>query len=63
MYLFFREGKGGREGEKHQCVDASRVPPTGNLARNPGMYVPYTGNPAGNPLVHRPALNPLSSTT
>ena len=39
FYLFiFREGKGGRrEGEKHQCVVASRVPPTGDLARNPGM--------------------------
>ena len=37
--LIFREG--GREGErapgKHQCVVASRTPPTGDLARNPGM--------------------------
>ena len=24
-------------GEKHQCVVASRVSPTGDLARNPGM--------------------------
>ena len=26
-----------REGEKHQCVVASHVPPTGDLACNPGM--------------------------
>ena len=35
FYLFiFRERgrKGEREGEKHQCVVASSVPPTGNLA-------------------------------
>ena len=30
-----REGE--REGEKHQCVVASRTPPTGDLAHNPGM--------------------------
>ena len=29
---------GEREGEKHQCVVASHVPPTGDLAcHNPGM--------------------------
>ena len=27
-----------REGEKRQCVVASRAPPTGDLAHNPGMY-------------------------
>ena len=38
FYLFiFREGKGGREGEKHQCVVASGALPTGDLACNPGM--------------------------
>ena len=40
IYLFiFRERgrEGGREGEKHQCVVASHTPPTGDLARNPGM--------------------------
>ena len=38
LYLFiFREGKGEREGEKHQCVVASQAPPTGDLACNPGM--------------------------
>ena len=39
VYLFiFRERvrEGEREGEKHQCVVALHVPPTGDLARNPG---------------------------
>ena len=27
----------GREEEKHQCVDASCVPPTGELTHSPGM--------------------------
>ena len=37
IYLFiFRER--GREGEKHQCVVDSRTTPTGDLARNPGVY-------------------------
>ena len=30
-----REGE--KEGEKHHCVVASRAPPTGDLAHNPGM--------------------------
>ena len=40
FYLFiFRESgrEGEREGEKHQCVVASHAPPSGDLARNPGM--------------------------
>ena len=39
FYLFiFRErgGKTEREGEKHQCVVASHVPSTGDLAHNTG---------------------------
>ena len=38
IYLFLerREGR-EKEGEKHQCVAASWVPPTGDLAWNPGM--------------------------
>ena len=37
--FIFRErgGEGEKEGEKHQCVVASHVPPTGNLGHNPGM--------------------------
>ena len=63
FYLFiFREmGKEGEEGEKHQCVVASRTPPTGDLARNPGMCPDWEST--SNPLVHRPALNPLSHTS
>ena len=34
FYLFLERG---REGEKHQRVVASCVPPTGDLAHNPGM--------------------------
>ena len=39
FYLLFLERgrEGEREGEKHQCVVASSVPPTGDLAHNPGM--------------------------
>ena len=38
LFLFnFREGKVGRKRGKHQCVVASCAPPTGDLARNPGM--------------------------
>ena len=34
---FLTEGKGGRKREKHQCVVASRVPPTRDQDHNPGM--------------------------
>ena len=38
MYLFLERGREGeREGEKHQCVVASRVPPIGDLALIPVM--------------------------
>ena len=40
FYLFiFREGEkdGERKGEKHQGVFASCMPPTGDLARSPGV--------------------------
>ena len=41
IYLFLERGEGReREGEKHQCVVASGVPPTGDLACNPGTC-PY----------------------
>ena len=38
IYLFFRQrGRDGeRERQKHQCVVASCMPPTGDLAHNPG---------------------------
>ena len=55
LYLFIfrargmegeREGGEGREkeGEKHPCVVASHVPPTGNLARTPGMCPDWESN-------------------
>ena len=47
FYLFtFRERgrKGEREGEK-QCMVASHVSPTGDLARNPGMCPDWESNP------------------
>ena len=39
FYLFILERgrEGEREGEKHQCVVASCLPSTGDLACNPGM--------------------------
>ena len=38
IYLFLERGREGeREGEKHQCVVASHVPPTEVMAHNPGM--------------------------
>ena len=38
VFIFRERGREGeREGEKHQCVVASCMPPTGDLARNPGM--------------------------
>ena len=45
-FLIFRQR--GREGkrkvEKHQCVVASRVCPTGDLAHNPGMCPAWESN-------------------
>ena len=38
IYLFLERWKEGkREGEKHQCVLASHMPPSGDLAHNTGM--------------------------
>ena len=40
LFIYFqREGKGGRKREKHQCVVASHVVPTGDLAQQP-RHVP-----------------------
>ena len=36
--MFRERGREGeREGEKHQCVVVSHMPPTGDPACNPGM--------------------------
>ena len=61
FFFFFKILFIFREGEKHQCVIASHVPPTGDLAHNPGMCP--DGNQTDDPLVQRPALNPLSHTS
>ena len=43
IYLFiFRQR--GREGEKPQCLVASRTPPTGDLAHNPGLCPDWESN-------------------
>ena len=46
MYLFIRERgrEGEREREKHQCVVASHVSQTGDLAHNPGIYLDWESN-------------------
>ena len=46
IYLFLDRGEGKGEGENHQCVVASRTPPTGDLARNPGMCPNWEPNPS-----------------
>ena len=49
-YLFFERGRHrGREGEKHQCVVVSLVPPTGDLACNPSMYPDWELNEQQQP--------------
>ena len=45
MYLFLSRGeRREKEVEKHQCVVASHVPPTGDLASNPGMCPDWESN-------------------
>ena len=39
-----REGKGGKEGEEHQCVVASCAPPTGDPTLHPGMHPDWESN-------------------
>ena len=39
-----RGREGEKEGEKHQCVVVSCVPPTSDLARNPGMCPAWESN-------------------
>ena len=46
LFIYFRERRmeGEREGEKHQCVVVSHVPPTGDLAHDPGMCPDWESN-------------------
>ena len=50
-----------REGEKHQCVVASRMPPTGDLAHNPGMCPAWESNQ--RPFDSQAGAQPLSHTS
>ena len=62
LFIFRQKGREGeREGEKHQCVVASHVAPTRDLARNPGTCPDQESNrrPPGS----QPALIPLSYTS
>ena len=43
--LFLKRGEVREsEGEEHQCVVASHMPPTGDLTRNPGMCPDWESN-------------------
>ena len=45
LFIFRQRGREGeREGEKQQCVVASHVPQTGDLACNPGMCPDWESN-------------------
>ena len=45
LFIFRERGREGeREGKKHQCVVASRGPPTGDQACNPGMCPDWESN-------------------
>ena len=60
--LFLERGREGeREGEKHQCVVASHVAPTGDQARTPGICPNQESNWRLFGL--QSMLNPLSYTS
>ena len=67
LFMYFsREGREGeRVGEKFQCERktsvTSCIPPTGDLAHNPGMCL--TGNPTSDLLVCWMTPNPLKHTS
>ena len=61
FYLHLERGEGrGRERERNQCVVASPMAPTGDLAHTPGMCPDWELN--WWPLGSKPTLNPLSYT-
>ena len=62
LFTFRQRGREGDRGEKkYQCVVASHSPPTGDLARNPGMCPDWESNWWSFNL--QPTLSPLSHTS
>ena len=62
LFIFRERGlEREREGQKHQCVVASHVAPTGDLACNPGICPDWESN--WRSFGSQPALNPLSYTS
>ena len=62
LFIFRERGREEeREEEKYQCVVASHVAPTGDLARNPGRGPDWESNQQVSGL--QPMLNPLSYTS
>ena len=62
LFIFRQRGREvEREGEKHQCVVASHMTPTGDVAHNPGVSPEWELN--CDPLIRSLALNPLSHTS
>ena len=44
LFIFRERGREEKEGEKHQCVVASRAPPTRDLASNLSMCCDWESN-------------------
>ena len=44
LFILFISRERGREGEKHECVVASHMAPTGDLTCNPGMCPDWESN-------------------
>ena len=61
FYLFLEKGEGREKGRETSVCDCLLVPPTGDLACNPGMCHDWELNRW--PLVCRPAVHPLSHTS
>ena len=61
IYFLERGREGEREGEKHQCVVASHMPPTGDLAHNPGMCPDWESNQ--RPFDLQASTQPLSHSS
>ena len=58
LFIFGDRRRGETEREKHQCMFASRAPPTGGPTWLATQACALTGNQISNHLVCRPVLNP-----